>query len=209
MPRSDISVSVQAHLEDNTAGKIPRDLIYFFAKNRSTGDIEEVGFWNDLDTVTISVPDPSTGSLVPRVYYGSGALISISAIPQVADLSVRRVQVEMSQVSTAVALALREYDVRRAVVQIHRAFLDPSTRLVIPNPIIRFDGYVNKADIPTPAIGATGSASVDLVSATRELTKTNPAKRSDAQQRLRAGDRLRKYSNTAHTWTASYRWGEK
>jgi hypothetical protein len=41
---------------------------------------------------------------------------------------------------------------------------------------------------------------------TRELTRTNPAKRSDETQRLRSGDRFRRYSGTAYQWPIW--WGE-
>ena len=47
---------------------------------------------------------------------------------------------------------------------------------------------------------------IEVVSVTRELTRTNPGKRSDETQRLRSGDRFRRYTSTAQHWPIW--WGE-
>jgi hypothetical protein len=67
-------------------------------------------------------------------------------------------------------------------------------------------GFVNAA--PEEIAGTDGQSQlkVEVVSVTRELTRTNPAKRSDEAQRLRSGDRFRRYSGTAHQWPIW--WGE-
>lgn len=46
-------------------------------------------------------------------------------------------------------------------------------------------------------VGGEGGVELAVVSHTRMLTRTNPAKRSDESQKLRQGDRLRRYSGVA------------
>jgi hypothetical protein len=78
--------------------------------------------------------------------------------------------------------------------------------LPVALPRCRRLGFVNAA--PEEIAGADGQSQlkIEVVSVTRELTRTNPAKRSDETQRLRSGDRLHRYSGTAHQWPIW--WGE-
>lgn len=189
------------------AGVVARQLLWIVAKNRDTGDPEEIGFWDDLDTLTMSVISGEDGSTVSRTYIGAGALLEIDAIPLVSDLSVRTISVSLSGVSTEVAEAVRTYDPRLAAVEIHRALFDTETRELIAPPIPHFVGRINRLDIPTPEVGGDAVITAEVVSHTRELTRSNPAKRSDETQKLRSGDRFRRYTGVANKWDVF--WGEK
>ena len=52
---------------------------------------------------------------------------------------------------------------------------------------------IDEAQITTPAIGGQGSATITVDSSARALTRTLPICKSDAQQRLRTGDRFRRH----------------
>lgn len=186
---------------------IPRYFVWIEAKNRTSGGLETMGLWNGDDTVDVSVVNPDTGLPVTRTYHAAGALLNIDPIPAVSDLSVRTIQIGLSQINAAVQQAIRGYDPRLAKVQIHRGMLDLDTREVIGYPVPLWDGQVNGSPIETPAVGQEGGIALQVVSHTRMLTRTNAAKRSDETQKLRQGDRLRRYSDTAGEW--AFWWGEE
>lgn len=202
----DVDSATVAHLTAR-AGVVPRDLLYIRGKDRTTGAAAAVGFWNDLDTVTFSVISGETGLLESREYTGSGSLISADPIPLVADLTVRTINIRLSQINEAVLNAVRLYDARLAFVDFHRALFDPATRQLVAPPVPHFTGQVNLAPIETPPVGGEGEIVLSVVSHSRELTRTNPAKRSDETQKLRSGDRFRRYSSVAGQWDIW--WGEK
>jgi hypothetical protein len=193
-----------AYLQSRKGVK-PRDFLWITGKNRSSGLPESVGFWSDWHTVTVPVISGETGLETTRTYTGSGTLIRIDAIPLVSDLTIRTVRVKLSQLNEAVALAIRGYDPRFAKVEIHRGMLDLDTNSMVAPALPHFVGRVNQAPIDTPAAGAEGSITLSVVSHSRELTKTNPQKRSDETQRLRSGDRGRRWSGVAGQW--DFFWG--
>lgn len=78
--------------------------------------------------------------------------------------------------------------------------------LPVANPRSRLVGQVNGAPEMTAAIGGQSVRTIKVVSHTRELTRTNSAKRSDETYRLRGGDRFGQYSGTAGQWELW--WGE-
>lgn len=174
-----------------------RDLVWLKGRNRSTGLSETIGFWNDLDTVDITVVSGETGGSVTRSYIGSGTLLDIGPIPLVSDLTIQTVTLNLSHASEAVIAAVRQYEQRLALVDIHRLLLDLDSKVPVGVPRSHFFGRVNKINIRDPEPGSTGSIEVSCVSFLRELTRTNAAKRSDATQQLRGGDRFRRYSGTA------------
>lgn len=181
---------------------VPRDFIWLTAKDRSTGDPETAGFWNDVGSITASVVDGETGGAVSRVFKGSGNLIAMDDLPLTSDISIRNFTATLSQVSADVAQMVRGYDLKGAPTQIHRGLLDPVTRLLVAPALPRFVGYVDSLVINTPpaALDGTpqfGSIVLTLASHTRELTRFNTDKRSDASQQLRqSGDRFFQYADT-------------
>lgn len=166
-----------------------------------------MGLWNGEDTVEVTVVQAESGLPVTRTYHAAGSLLGIDPIPAVSDLSVRTIQIELSQINAAVQQAIRGYDARLAKLEVHRGLYSLDTRLLVAPPVPLFDGQVNGAPINTPAAGEEGGISLAVVSHTRVLTRTNPAKRSDETQKLRSGDRFRRYSGVANQW--DFFWGEE
>ncbi|MBB3234445.1 hypothetical protein [Phyllobacterium endophyticum] len=186
---------------------IRHNLFWITAKNRETGAEESMGFWDGYDNLNIAVLSSITGTVINRDYFAFGSLLGVSPIPLVSDLTIRNVTVSLSHLSPEVQVAFRLYDPRLAPVEIHRVLLHEDTMLPVGPAHPRFIGYVNEAPIERPAVGGEGGISVTCVSHTRQLTKTNPGKRSDETQKLRGGDRFRRYSTIAGD--VSFWWGEK
>lgn len=186
----------------------PFNLFWIEARNRDSGGIETVGFWNGWDTADVTVINPETNLPSVRTYHGAGTLLNIPPIPQESDLAIRSIRVLLSQISAATQLVVRGYDVRHAPVQIHRGFFDVDTMLPVAPARARFIGWVNNMKINTPAVGGSGSIELTCVSHTRQLTKTNPLRRSDEQQQRRQGDRFRRHTDVAGEWLQNIFWGE-
>jgi hypothetical protein len=186
---------------------IRHNLFWITAKNRTTGGEESMGFWDGYDNLNIPVVSSITGTIVNRDYIAFGSLLAIDPISLVSDLTIRNVKVALSHLSPEVQDAFRLYDARLAPVEIHRVLLDQDTMLPVGPAHPRFIGFVNEAPIERPAVGGEGGLSVICVSHTRQLTRTNPGKRSDETQKLRGGDRFRRYSTVSGD--VSFWWGEK
>lgn len=188
-------------------GVIPRNFVWIKARNRDTGAAEYVGFWNGLDSVDVSVIDGVSGLPVTRTYHAAGSLLAVGTITRTPELEVRTVRVGLSQISEAVQLAVRGYDVRHAPIEIHEGYLDLESRKLVGDAIVDFVGWVNGAPIDTPAINQNGGIQLDCVSHSRMLTKTNPAKKSHETQKRRSADKFRQYNTVAGQW--QYWWGER
>lgn len=201
-----LDVATQGAIRNRSA-IVPVNFVTVFAKDRGTGAEAIRGFWNYPETVAVNVVDGETGMVVSRTFVGDGAITDIDPIPLTIGLEDRTISITMSQIHAGVQELVRGLDPRFAPVQVHRGNLDPSSGLLVAAPRIRFMGKINGTPINTPAAGAEGSIVLNIVSHTRELTRTNPAMKSDEQQRLRSGDRFRRYSTTAAKWP--YWWGEE
>jgi hypothetical protein len=177
-------------------GLRPRDIVYFLVRSIDGTSTKTYVFWNEIDPVTVTVVDGATGSNVDRDCIGDGALLSIDDIPLTSDLTVQTIKISLSQIHATVQEMVRDYDVRIAKVQVHRALFDPQTNALVSHPLPHFVGTVNKASISTPAAGQEGSIDLEVVGHIRELTRTNAAKKSDETQKRRSGDRSRRYNGT-------------
>lgn len=186
----------------------PFNLVWIEAKDRGSGNLHGIGFWNGLDTVDIQVVDPNTGMAIMRTYNGAGSLLEVPALPLESDLTIRTIRIVLSQIDGAVQLAVRGYDAKHAPLQIHRGFFNVETMLPVGPAVPRFIGWVNAMNINTPSVNGEGSVELSCVSHSRLLTKTNPLRRSDEQQRLRSGDRFRRHTDVAGEWLQNIHWGE-
>jgi hypothetical protein len=186
---------------------IARSFISIEAKEFETGAPAIARFWNDIGNVIAPVVDPETLEPVEHTFVGSGSLIRVDPIPLVADLTVRKVTATLNQTNDIINDYVRGYDLKGAKVQIHRGLFSPANRGIVTAAEIRFVGEIDEVTINTPAVGQPGSISVTMVSTTRELTRTNSAKRSDEDQQQRApGDRFFKYAGVAGEWEIF--WGQ-
>jgi hypothetical protein len=174
---------------------IARSFISIEAKEFETGAPAIARFWNDIGNVIAPVVDPETLEPVEHTFVGSGSL------------TVRKVTATLNQTNDIINDYVRGYDLKGAKVQIHRGLFSPANRGIVTAAEIRFVGEIDEVTINTPAVGQPGSISVTMVSTTRELTRTNSAKRSDEDQQQRApGDRFFKYAGVAGEWEIF--WGQ-
>ena len=190
-------------------GAVARDLVWITAKHGSTGLPFTQGYWNGIRDTAISVRDALSGQTVSRSFRGRGALVGVGPIPLTADITIRNVDVMLSQIDTNVMTLVRSHDVRAAPIQIYRVLLDPGTRAPVASAKSRFAGYVDGAPINTPSEGSDGSVTLRCVSATREFTRTNPQVRSHESQLARTGGADDFYIDTAVVGEWDLAWGQK
>lgn len=187
---------------------VPRDFLWLRPRDRDTGARVDLGFWSDLGTVAAQVIDPVTDLAVTRNYTGAGDLVSVGPVPLAAGFTVQTVTLRLSQVTAGAAQAVRGYDLRLAPVELHRGYMDPETGLLVAPAQCFFTGEVDDAPISTPPEGEEGEITVTLKSHAQELTRTNPAKRSDADQRKRnPNDGFFRHAATVGTWRVF--WGQE
>lgn len=179
-----LDTATQTALEAETVA--PRDFLSIFAKRRDNGEIVEDCYWSDEGTISADIIDPITGLVTSRTFQGGGAMIQTSAVPLVVGLIVQNVTAQFSQVDDRVQQLLRTYDARQARVELHRGMVDPQSGLLVAPATPRFSGFVDQLEVPTAKQGDEAGITATLTSHTQETTRSNPATRSDADQRLRS-----------------------
>lgn len=200
----DLDSAVLAAIAKGTV--IAREFVWLTVKDRDTGDPHTRGFWTGTANITADVVDGLTGLSVSRAFLGGGLLISVGAVPLVADISVRSVDVTLSQIADETQELVREYDARLAPLQIYRGYLDTDTRSLVAAPRARFVGFVDEMAIATPAEGGEGGITLTCVSVTRELTRASTAVRSHEDLIARhPGDLFRRDANVVGKWDLA--WG--
>lgn len=180
------------------AGLRVRDLVTFVVRTFDGASTASFSFWSDVDTVSIQVLKGDTGIAEYRDYVGDGSLLKVGEIKLSSDLTIQTVTVTLSQVHTTVQNMIRGYDCHQAKVEIHRVLFNPQTNAVVGAAVCHFVGKVNKAPLATPRSGEEGGIDVDCVTHIREMTRTNPAKKSDESQKRRSGDRFRRHIGVAN-----------
>lgn len=189
----------------DTLGLIEADLVVWRVKTFA-GTEETFAFWTEHDTETGTVPNPWTGTPSSYPFVGAGAVLSVGETPRTSDLSIRRKSITMSAVHETVLDMWTAHDMRLAQVAVYQALFDPETRSMV-SALLEFVGELNGAPKEVPAAGGEGGIRFDIVSDTRQLTRTNPAKRSDAHQRTRNNDGFHKYIGVAGDWQIP--WGQE
>lgn len=201
-----LDVATQGAIRNRNA-IVPRNFVVVTARDRDDGTDKLHGFWDDAEVVVTNVVSGEDGSIVSRTFVGDSAIVSCDAIPMRIGLEVRTVQLVLNPLHPAVQALVRGDDPRFGKVEIYRGLLDPASMLLVAPPRIRFLGRINGAPIDTAAAGDASKVTLKLVSHTRELTRTSPARKSDETQRLRSGDRFRRYTGVAGEWPIW--WGEE
>lgn len=154
------------------------------------------GFWTGEDDISVNVVSGTTGSTVSRNYIGGGSLLTVPPIIDSIGLDIRPVDFGLSHLHDDVLDMLNANRIRGGHAELHRVLLDPATWEAVSEAFPRFVGRVDEASRRDAAVGGEGgiviSCSPDLI----DLTRTNPALKSDAtQQALHGGDRFRRYDN--------------
>jgi hypothetical protein len=175
----------------DTLGLIEADVSVWKVKTFS-GEEVTFAFWTEHDTETATVTSPWTGSPMSVQLVGAGAVLEVGETPRTSDLSIRRKTITMSAIHETVLNMWTGHDMRLAQVAVYQALFDPATRN-LASMLLEFVGELNRAPKEVAAAGGESGIRFDLVSDTRQLTRTNPAKRSDAHQRTRSADGFHKY----------------
>lgn len=199
-----LDVATQTAIRDRRV-LIPRNFVLVTAKDFDDDSDVLWGFTDYGEDVVLNIVDGETLATVSRTFLGDARpILKMDPIPLKIGLEVDTTQVVLSQIHAGVQEMARGHNCRNVKVQIHRGYLDPASMLLVAAPRCRRLGQINGMPIETPAIGGVGGITLKVVSHTRELTKTNTAKRSDETQRLRDGDRFRRYTGKKFdVW-----WGE-
>lgn len=180
------------------AGLVEADLVVWHVKTLA-GEPETFAFWSEHDTQTIGVLDPHIDAMVNYDFQGAGALVSVGETPRTSDLTIRRKSLTMSPIHPGVLNMWRNHDMRLAQVAVFQAAFDPRSMNLI-EALLEFVGELNGAPKEVAAAGGNSGIQFDCVSDTRQLTRANAAKRSDAHQRSRNNDGFHKYIGVAGDW---------
>ncbi len=175
VPVNTYNALVNAHIN----GIVPRDFVWIRARNRETGEFENIGLWNGKVPVTVQVVRPGDGVVITRTYQGVGNLMQVPPIPMGIKLEVRTVSVAFSNLTPEILNAVLAYNVKDQSIQIHRGLLDPATMNLVDPAICRLDGVINKAPYRRAKSGAEGKIVLACQSHARTLDRGNPAKLSD------------------------------
>lgn len=162
-----------------------RDFMIITVKNRSTGSDQVFRFWSGAHDDSFAVFNPDTGSDETYAFKAAGAMIAVSQIPRVSNLTVQTVTIEMSGTSDAVNQLFREYDARQAKVELYRGEFDPVTRAQIAAAEPRFLGYVDTLPVRRPEFDGDVKLSLKCKSHSQELTRANYAKVSTERAKQR------------------------
>ncbi len=184
-----------------------RDFVVISGKDPSDAPAT-FAFWTGEDNVTVNVVSATDGGTDSRDFIGGGAW-PIEGVPSIVDtigIEVRTLDVELSQIHPSVLDMVNGNNIRHAVVEFFRGLFNPATFALVSTPFARFLGRVDSAPRSTPAVGGTGSQKITMVSDAVDLTRINPALKSDESQKLRSADRFFRYADTAGQFER--RWGQ-
>lgn len=203
-----LDVDTQAAIRDRHA-IIPRNFILVGPVTPIAGGTPKTfGFTDYGEDVVTNIVDGVTGATVSRTFSGDHRpIVNMDSMPLRVGVEIDSVRVTLAHLHPDVQDMVRAYNCRNAPVQIHRGWLSPDSMLLVAAPRCRRLGQINGTPIETPASGGEGSISLTIVSQSRDLTRTNPAKASQEFYARRSGDLWGKYTGTAGQW--SIWWGEE
>lgn len=144
-----------------------------------------VGFFDDVGTVLVE----------GRTYYGS-ALVSVSSLSAVGDLSIPGMAVTLSGLPPEVAALVRGSTVGQRPIRVDIGIYDTETHALIGGLVPRFVGFVDDVEINTPEAGGQSTVVLTCESVSRALTIRRHETRSEASEKQRdAADTLYRYTN--------------
>lgn len=186
--------------------QVPRDFLEIKARDRSNGAIITDFLWSGIEEVEQAVIDPFTGQEKSEIWFGAGHMVGIGTIARVSNLTITRTVIRLSEISDRVNDLIRGYDPKYGSVVLYRSFIDPETGKFVAAGRPRFVGQIDNIEITDPEEGGVGGVEVTCKSKLQDLTRSNPAKRSDSYQRLRnENDTFRKY--VASIGQREFTWG--
>lgn len=180
-------------------GVLSRNLVWFEARNRTTGLTETIGLWDGGDVRVFTIDGDA------RTYYGP-SIIQLPEIVGGVGLDVRQSTMTVPHLTPEVQNLIRAFEPRLAPVEMHKAVFSLETNELLAVRRV-YKGAISKAPIKTGGDGETGEARLTLVSAARSLTRKLSLYRSNADQLARsATDTAREYAST--TGLKEVWWGE-
>lgn len=192
------------------SGGIPLvDFITIRGKD-SGGSAAVFNFWTGPDNVTLNVISAIDGSTESRSYIGGGSLLDVPAIVDGIGLEARSHEFGLNPLHSSILDMVNGNNIRVAVVELHRGVRDPATWGLVSTPFPYFLGRVD--GLSHDVSGVTGDSPADarmtlaVVGNQIDLTRINPALKSDEQQKLRSGDRIRRYADAAGQYDVF--WGQ-
>lgn len=204
----DVDPALQAALENAPyVGLVPRRLVYMTGKSFTTGDPTSVAFWTGYDEATFTIESPDDDTDIVRAYVG-GVDLQTGSIPLVSDLTIQTISIGMNALHPQVQNFVRGSDLRLGKVQVHDVVLSSQSRNPVSTAALVFLGEIDGSPIDLP--GANDGEATVTIRATSDvismLSRTNPAKASYQEQKLRSGDEFAVYAATVATWQVS--WGQ-
>ena len=166
-------------------------LLWIVARDRSTGAAVAQGFTSSIEDLSVTIGG------VARTYVTAGGKLSADPVVSETGMTVRMQTVRLSGVASEVDAILRGADPRLAPAELHRIVRDPATGAAVGTPQLLFRGTVDAAPIRTPEKGGAVSVTLTLAAATRDMTRALSLKASDASQKLRGGDRFRRFADVS------------
>lgn len=180
---------------------------YFVAHGKTLGGVAKVfAYWTGEDNVAANLRTPGSDVLVNYSFVGGATLLDVPAIVDAIGLEARSTSLAFDHTSKVVGSPMDMVygnNVRVARVEIHRGVFDAATWQLASTPHLIFAGRVDGASVDDAVPESEGGLKIDVVPSVIDLTRTNPAMKSDEQQRLRSGDRFGRYGDTAgqvETW---------
>lgn len=175
----------------------------------SGGSAAVFNFWTGPDNVTVSVVSAIDGTTESRSYIGGGTLLDVPSVVDGVGLDARSHQFGLNPLHSSVLDMVNGNNIRTAVVELQRGIRDPATWALVSTPFPYFLGRVDGLSIDTSGVSGDTPADTRLtlmvVGNQIDLTRVNPALKSDEQQKLRSGDRIRRYADAAGAYPVS--WG--
>jgi len=174
------------------------------------GDPAQFNYWTGEDNVAVNVVPAGETTPVSRNYVGSATLVTVPSVVDAIGLEARQYTFGLDHISTDAGSPMDMvfgHNVRVARVEFHRGVFDTETWNLVSEPHLLVSGRVDGAGVDDAAVDGEGGLTLEVVSSAIDLTRVNPALESDEQQRLRNGDRFRRYGDTAgqiETW-----WGQE
>ncbi|MCI5097531.1 MAG: hypothetical protein MRY77_14545 [Rhodobacteraceae bacterium] len=175
-------------------------LVWLTALDRETDEVHRIGFWTGADHTEFTINGET------RTYYGAGSILEVDPVKLSTGLEVRTQRVRFSQVAPELLQAVRLYDPRHQPLEVHRAFFDPLSELLIDAPVQCLSGFTDRIRVNTPAEGRDGSIELTIATAARALTRALGRKRSHASLSGRSpDDKFRQYASMAER--VEVKWG--
>ncbi len=187
---------------------VVRDMLVVRGKTLG-GSPQVFSYWTGEDNVAVNIVPAGETAPVSYSFVGGGTLLDVPAMVDAIGVDARSITFGLDHLSDDAGSPMDMvygHNVRVARIELHRALFDPDTWNLVSTPHLIFAGRVDGATVDDAAAGGEGGLSLEAVSSAIDLTKTSPAMESDEQQKLRGGDRFRRYGDTAaqvETW-----WGQ-